>query len=195
MQPHPNAPRGLGHRCETPIRSGGRASATGQFVLALDRRRERSDTGSAPEQPRHGDQGADRHPHCDTHRQSRPLADGTDEDIERAGADVVPNGDGNRDRHGEHTEDGLESTFYDDSFIPYDWNSLGADDDEIVPSDPWDYLPMEQLNPTRDPTAVGTPQEFDKLRDALLAYHAADDRWIDPYRFEANFDLMTSLEQ
>ena len=166
------------------------------------------------------------------------------------------------------TEDGLESVFYDDSFIPYDWNALSGSDpgivprlndptrpagyrvlvstdpittdvfdagrsvgttvyvnlvcgngpvglpdfaahepevirefllvatpDERAPSDPWQYLPMEELNPTRDPTAVGTQQEFDKLRDALLDYYATDDRWLDTSRFETYFDLMISLDE
>lgn len=71
---------------------------------------------------------------------------------------------------------------------------LLAAPDERTPVEAWEYLEMEELNPTRDERAVGTDREYEKLRDAVLDYYDADDRWIDTSRFEAYFDLMMSLD-
>ncbi len=70
---------------------------------------------------------------------------------------------------------------------------LLATADPRTPEEAWRYLDMDELNPDRDASAKGTPEEFDKLRDAVLDYYEDRDLWFDDQRFEDNFDLMMSL--
>lgn len=71
---------------------------------------------------------------------------------------------------------------------------LLATADDRTPATAWEYLDMTALNPDRNVAAKGTREEFDKLKDALLLYYAERDQWFDVEGFEADFDLMLSLE-
>jgi hypothetical protein len=71
---------------------------------------------------------------------------------------------------------------------------LEATADTRTPPVAWRYLDMRELNPTRDEDERGSPEEFRKLKDAILSYYADRGLTFDADAFIADFDLMLSLE-
>lgn len=60
-------------------------------------------------------------------------------------------------------------------------------DPERIPELAWMYREMEELNPSRDPEAAGTPDEYDKLVGATKDYYTDRSLWFDHDSFDAAF--------
>jgi hypothetical protein len=65
--------------------------------------------------------------------------------------------------------------------------------DPSIPPVAWDYRPLTDIVPGRDPSEAGTPAEMQKLASGLVAYYAERGIYFDADAFARDMDLLFAI--